>query len=182
MKLATLYEDYNPIHKIKTCDCADQTCSGKFLQIYHWQSYCQWESLKRGLATHMDLKHNIFKNMKLILTIQELKDEKTKETYKGMFGTLTLQRHKDLFEEEMLDYAEKHKTYLAEVEKNEENGLIEPVKPVLKAINFAINTKSIEGLDDILNNLVTDATNLERQEQFKKMRAKTAEKNAGKAK
>lgn len=177
MRLANLNPEYAIVKEIKNCHCKGGGCSGKFLKIKHWQYVCQWEALRLFQATRMDLNINIFKNMKLTLTIQELEDKDTKELYKGIFGTLILQRHKDELEENMLEWAEKDKIYNDAVEKNEENNLIQPKKPELKGINFALNLKSVEGLEDIINQLITDATNLERNEKFEKMRKSVKEKN-----
>lgn len=116
----------------------------------------------------MDLNHNIFKNMKLTLTIQEIEEPKTKEMYKGVFGTLTLQSHRDQLAEDLLEWAEKDKKYQEALALDENTPEIAPVKPILESINFALNLKSVPGLEEIIDQLVADATNLDRQESRKK--------------
>lgn len=171
MKLSKLHEEYVPTRPILNCLCEKQTCSGKFLQIKHWQIYCQWESLRLALATKMDLKYNIFTNMKLTLTIQELEEPKTKDLYKGIFGTLILDSHKEAHAESLLEWAEKDKLYREAIEKDENSPAIQPEKPILKGINFALNIKSVPGFEEIINQLITDAVNLDKKEKFEKARA-----------
>lgn len=71
--------------------------------------------------------------MKLQLTIQEMQDAETKATYKGVFGTLELTL------------------------PNKEG------KPKKERINFATNTKEIQGFDRIVEGLVTSAMKLRKQ-------------------
>jgi hypothetical protein len=177
MKLSKLQEEYVPTRPILYCLCEKQTCSGKFLQIKHWQRYCQWECLRLGLATRMDLKYNIYINMKLTLTIQELEEPKTKDLYKGIFGTLILDSHKEEHAEAMLEWAEKDKLYREAIEKDENSPAIQPAKPILKGINFALNIKSVPGFEEIINQLITDAVNLDKKEKFEKARADREAKN-----
>lgn len=118
--------------------------------------------------------------MKLTLTIQEMTDPKTDQLYKGVFGSLILQKHKDELAEKMLDWVEKDKIYNEAIEKNEENNLIQPIKPEIKGINFAINLKSIDGLEEIINQLMTDAINLERKQTLEDMRKKNKARNEAK--
>lgn len=175
MKLAKLQEEYVPTKPILSCLCEKQTCSGKYLKIKHWQNWCQWECLRLGFASRMDLKHNIFINMKLTLTIQEIEEPTTKELYKGVFGTLTLQAHRDKFEEDLLEWAEKDKFYQEALEKDDETPEFAPEKPTLESINFAVNVKSIPGLDEIVNQLVADAVNLDKKDKLEKMKARREE-------
>lgn len=164
MKLSKLHEEYIPTRPILDCFCKTQECAGRFVKIRHWQTVCQWECIKLGYATRMDLNHNIFKNMKLTLTIQELEEPKTKEIYKGVFGTLTLQSHRDQLAEDLLEWAEKDKKYQEALALDEETPEVAPDKPTLQSINFALNIKSAPGLEEIIDQLTTDAINLDRKE------------------
>lgn len=172
MKLTKLHEEYIPTRPILDCFCKTQECAGRFVKIRHWQTVCQWECIKMGYATKMDLNYNIFKDMKLTLTIQELQEPKTKELYKGVFGTLTLQSHRDQLAEELLEWAEKDKKYQEALALDENTPEIAPVKPTLQSINFALNLKSAPGLEEIIDQLVTDAVNLDRKEAREKAKAK----------
>lgn len=178
VKLANIQEEYRLTKTIHICTCEGNQCSGRFLKIKHWQKYCQWECLKLGYATQMNLKYNIFTNMKLTLTIQEVEDENTKEMFKGVFGTLILDSHKEKHADEMLEWAERDKEYTEAVEKDEETTLTEPKKPVLTGINFAVNSKSIPGLDEIINDIISDAVNLDKRDSFKKMRESAKAQNS----
>lgn len=176
MKLS-IPTEYKLTKEIKKCVCVEQHCSGKFLKLKHWQTKCPWETLRLKYAFSMDLNDNIYKNMNLTLTIQEIIDPESKKPFKATFMTLILDSHRKIFSNEMLDYAEKHAIYSAEIGKDINSPAIEPVKPQLVGINTVWPVSTVPGLEEIINDITNDAISLERQDKFKKMRASIKEKN-----